>query len=102
MRDPWAISAVICAVLLFLLAVVCFRHYYSRPGLLRQDLRGKWNWESIALIPGVALWRACESKLIHWPSPDGWNRIMFASVFVLVMLGIVALSIFIVRYIRSR
>lgn len=37
-----------------------------------------------------------------WPSPHTWNQIMFGSVLVLVMLGIVVLGIFILRSIRSR
>ena len=36
-----------------------------------------------------------------WPSSHTWNQIMFASVLVLVALGIVALTIFIVRNLRS-
>jgi hypothetical protein len=47
----------------------------------------------------TAIW---EKPSDFWPSPRMWDRIMFASVFILVVLGIIALFIFIVRSLRTK
>jgi len=57
--------------------------------------------ELLALLVGYGVYRALKEGLIHptqlWPSSHTWNQIMFASVLILVILGIIALLIFIVR-----
>jgi hypothetical protein len=52
----------------------------------------------IFILGGLLVWGVWSL----WPSPHVWNQIMFASVLALVMLGIVTLSIFILRSTRPR
>jgi hypothetical protein len=46
------------------------------------------------------LWRAEIKAHDLWPSPHTWNQIMYGSVLIFVLLGIVALTIYILRSIR--
>lgn len=46
------------------------------------------------------LWRGEIKPPYLWPSPHAWNQIMYGSVLILVLLGIVAVTIYIVRSIR--
>ena len=64
-----------------------------------------FSWEkalgesgAILIVGGLLAW----GVMSFWPSPHAWNQIMSASCFALVILGIVALSIFILRSTRPR
>jgi hypothetical protein len=66
-----------------------------KPKVSRQDIRLLPLLFVMLLVRGLAQGSIKLRDL--WPSPHTWNQIMFGSVLVLVLLGIVALVIFIGR-----
>jgi uncharacterized membrane protein len=95
-----------------LLAFVCFlaRRYPSWEAPIKWSSqiqtrldRLEWYEATIAgLIVLVLVGSVVSGVASLWPSPHTWNQIMFGALLLLVMLGIVALSIFILRSFRSR
>lgn len=74
---------------------------WSRDG--RGILIGLLCMLAIALLCIMALadqWVPVLTSL--WPSPYTWDRLMFAALFVVVLLGILALTLHILKLIKSR